>query len=84
MSQVATPIQNGIGDGGLYTLFAGILAFACACNLLLMGGFSPFHLVHEPNADRCIRTAVKGEQWRSPEHHWPWQKKREEGNGEKE
>lgn len=36
MSQVATPIQNGIGDGGLYTLFAGILAFACACNLLLM------------------------------------------------
>ncbi|ADV21615.1 hypothetical protein I305_03357 [Cryptococcus gattii E566] len=63
MSQVATPIQNGIGDGGLYTLFAGILAFACACNLLLM---------------------VKGEQWRSPEHRWPWQKKREEGNGEKE
>lgn len=58
MSQVATPIQNGIGDGGLYTLFAGILAFACACNLLLM---------------------VKGEQWRSPEHRWPWQKKREEG-----
>lgn len=42
MSQVATPIQNGIGDGGLYTLFAGILAFACACNLLLMGAFSPF------------------------------------------
>lgn len=63
MSQVATPIQNGIGDGGLYTLFAGILAFACACNLLLM---------------------VKGEQWRSPEHRWPWQKKREEGNDEKE
>ncbi|OWZ64161.1 hypothetical protein AYX15_03986 [Cryptococcus neoformans] len=58
MSQVASPIQNGIGDGGLYTLFAGILAFACACNLLLM---------------------VKGEQWRSPEHRWPWQKKREEG-----
>ncbi|OXC68383.1 hypothetical protein AYX13_03087 [Cryptococcus neoformans] len=58
MSQVATPIQNGIGDGGLYTLFAGILAFACACNLLLM---------------------VKGEQWRTPEHRWPWQKKREEG-----
>lgn len=30
MSQVAIPIQNAIGDGGLYTLFAGILCLSCA------------------------------------------------------
>jgi Na+/melibiose symporter-like transporter len=30
MSQVAIPLQNAIGDGGLYTLFAGVLCFACA------------------------------------------------------
>lgn len=79
MSQVATPIQNGIGDGGLYTLFAGILAFACACNLLLMGAFPTSLSVQKQKADRCMRITVKGEQWRSPEHRWPWQKKREEG-----
>jgi hypothetical protein len=26
MSEIALPIRNGIGDGGLYTLFAGLLA----------------------------------------------------------
>jgi Na+/melibiose symporter-like transporter len=30
MSQVAIPIQNAIGDGGLYSLFGGILCIACA------------------------------------------------------
>lgn len=30
MSQVAIPIQNAIGDGGLYTLFAGLLCLSCA------------------------------------------------------
>lgn len=30
MSQVAMPIQNAIGDGGLYTLFAGLLVMALA------------------------------------------------------
>lgn len=30
MSQVAMPIQNAIGDGGLYTLFTGVLALSCA------------------------------------------------------
>lgn len=29
LSQVAIPIQNGIGDGGLYTIFAGLLALSC-------------------------------------------------------
>lgn len=28
MSQVAAPIQDAIGDGGLYTLFAGLLALS--------------------------------------------------------
>ncbi|WVQ73955.1 hypothetical protein IAR50_003536 [Cryptococcus sp. DSM 104548] len=36
MSQIAAPIRNAIGDGGLYTLFAGVLALACGCNLLLI------------------------------------------------
>ncbi|ODO09168.1 hypothetical protein I350_02768 [Cryptococcus amylolentus CBS 6273] len=36
MSQIAQPIRNAIGDGGLFTLFAGVLALACGCNLLLI------------------------------------------------
>ncbi|WVQ81733.1 hypothetical protein IAT38_003858 [Cryptococcus sp. DSM 104549] len=36
MSQIAVPIRNSIGDGGLYTLFAGILAISCAGILLLI------------------------------------------------
>ncbi|WVW84132.1 hypothetical protein I302_106161 [Kwoniella bestiolae CBS 10118] len=35
MSQIATPIRNGIGDGGLYTLFAGLLALSCGGLILL-------------------------------------------------
>ncbi|CAK9781077.1 MFS general substrate transporter [Cutaneotrichosporon oleaginosum] len=35
MSQVAIPIQNAIGDGGLYTLFTGILALSCAMIVLV-------------------------------------------------
>ncbi|WWC89126.1 uncharacterized protein L201_004044 [Kwoniella dendrophila CBS 6074] len=35
MSQIAVPIRNGIGDGGLYTLFSGLLALSCACLVLL-------------------------------------------------
>ncbi|WWC61983.1 uncharacterized protein I303_104570 [Kwoniella dejecticola CBS 10117] len=35
MSQIAVPIRNGIGDGGLYTLFAGLLALSCAGLVLL-------------------------------------------------
>ncbi|OCF74236.1 hypothetical protein I204_04606 [Kwoniella mangroviensis CBS 8886] len=35
MSQIAVPIRNGIGDGGLYTLFAGLLALSCAGLILL-------------------------------------------------
>lgn len=29
MSQIAAPIQDAIGDGGLYTMFAGLLALSC-------------------------------------------------------
>ncbi|WWC69996.1 uncharacterized protein I206_103940 [Kwoniella pini CBS 10737] len=35
MSQIAVPIRNGIGDGGLYTLFAGLLALSCGALVLL-------------------------------------------------
>ncbi|BEI85444.1 hypothetical protein CcaverHIS002_0508450 [Cutaneotrichosporon cavernicola] len=35
MSQVAIPIQNAIGDGGLYTLFTGVLAMSCATLILV-------------------------------------------------
>lgn len=35
MSQVAIPIQDGIGDGGLYTLFTGILCVSCAGLVLI-------------------------------------------------
>lgn len=35
MSQVAIPIQNAIGDGGLYTLFTGVLALSCATLVLV-------------------------------------------------
>jgi hypothetical protein len=28
MSQIAGPIQKAIGDGGLYTMFAGLLALS--------------------------------------------------------
>ena len=35
LSQVAIPIQNGIGDGGLYTMFAALLALSCACSALI-------------------------------------------------
>lgn len=30
LSQTALPIQNAIGDGGLFTMFAGLLAFSSA------------------------------------------------------
>ncbi|WVF71357.1 hypothetical protein IAT40_006161 [Kwoniella sp. CBS 6097] len=35
MSQIAVPIRNAIGDGGLYTLFAGLLALSSAIMVLL-------------------------------------------------
>ncbi|GMK55495.1 hypothetical protein CspeluHIS016_0205510 [Cutaneotrichosporon spelunceum] len=35
MSQVAIPIQNAIGDGGLYTLFTGVLGMSCATLVLV-------------------------------------------------
>lgn len=37
LSQVAIPIQNAIGEGGLYTIFAGLLALSTGCLLLLAG-----------------------------------------------
>lgn len=35
MSQVAMPIQNAIGDGGLYTLFTGVVAISCGTMVLV-------------------------------------------------
>ena len=35
LSQVAIPIQNAIGDGGLYTIVAGLLALA-SCGIALL------------------------------------------------
>ncbi|WRT66560.1 uncharacterized protein IL334_003519 [Kwoniella shivajii] len=35
MSQIAVPIRNAIGDGGLYTLFAGLLALSSAALVLI-------------------------------------------------
>lgn len=35
MSQIALPILHAIGDGGLYTLFAGLLTLSC-CGLVLV------------------------------------------------
>lgn len=35
MSQIALPILKAIGDGGLYTLFAGLLTLSC-CGLVLI------------------------------------------------
>ncbi|WVR06869.1 hypothetical protein IAU60_003905 [Kwoniella sp. DSM 27419] len=36
MSQIAVPIRNAIGDGGLYTLFAGLLALSSGILVLLV------------------------------------------------
>ncbi|KAK4689297.1 hypothetical protein P7C73_g807, partial [Tremellales sp. Uapishka_1] len=36
MSQVAVPIQNAIGDGGLYTMFAGIIALSCSGVIMII------------------------------------------------
>ncbi|ORY32921.1 major facilitator superfamily domain-containing protein [Naematelia encephala] len=55
LSQVALPIQNAIGDGGLYTLFAGLLCLSCSGIGLLIW---------------------KGQEWRSPEHRFPWRSKK--------
>lgn len=35
MSEVALPLRNGIGDGGLYTLYSGLLALA-SCSFILL------------------------------------------------
>jgi hypothetical protein len=35
MSQIARPIQDAIGDGGLYTIFAGLLALS-SCGIMLV------------------------------------------------
>ncbi|KAI9639325.1 major facilitator superfamily domain-containing protein [Dioszegia hungarica] len=35
LSQVAIPIQNAIGDGGLYSIVAGLLAISTACLLFI-------------------------------------------------
>lgn len=42
MSQVAAPIQSAIGDGGLYTLFAGLLALS-SLGILFIARESPYH-----------------------------------------
>ncbi|WWD17099.1 hypothetical protein CI109_101536 [Kwoniella shandongensis] len=35
MSQIAVPIRNGIGDGGMYSLFAGLVGVSCGLIVLL-------------------------------------------------
>jgi hypothetical protein len=40
MSQIARPIQDAIGDGGLYTIFAGLLALSSMGIMLVARKFS--------------------------------------------
>jgi hypothetical protein len=37
LSQVAIPIQSAIGDGGLYSIVAGLLAISTTCLLFIAG-----------------------------------------------
>jgi hypothetical protein len=41
MSQIARPIQDAIGDGGLYTIFAGMLALS-SLGIMLVARKSSF------------------------------------------
>ena len=80
MSQVCIPIQNRIGDGGLYTLVAGLLAVGCSGITLTMCEWIPrLHLGLSPIGDEndsleLMGLLVKGTSWRDPEHRfsWPW------------
>jgi hypothetical protein len=40
MSQIARPIQDAIGDGGLYTIFAGLLTMS-SLGIMLVARESP-------------------------------------------
>lgn len=72
LSQVAIPIQEAIGEGGLYSIVAGLLAISTTCLLLIAGE------LHDLCQTASADSSAKGESWRQPEHVWPWNKRKTE------
>lgn len=80
LSQVAIPIQNAIGDGGLYSIVAGLLAISTACLLFIAGELLFYGAIDADAADEV----ANGEKWRRPEHRWPWNQRKDESVGDED
>jgi hypothetical protein len=63
MSQIARPIQDAIGDGGLYTIFAGLLTMS-SLGIMLVARESPKILFGgRLISDRGERIRMNGNKW---------------------
>ena len=63
MSQIARPIQDAIGDGGLYTIFAGLLTMS-SLGIMLVARESPKTLFRGILiSDRGERIRMNGNKW---------------------
>lgn len=64
MSQIARPIQDAIGDGGLYTIFAGLLTMS-SLGIMLVARELPVHMFRRGKliSDRGERIRMNGNKW---------------------
>lgn len=63
MSQIARPIQDAIGDGGLYTIFAGLLTLSSFGIMLVAREPSPSLSELILISDRGERIRMNGNKW---------------------
>lgn len=63
MSQIARPIQDAIGDGGLYTIFAGLLTLSSFGIMLVARESSPSLSELILISDRGERIRMNGNKW---------------------
>jgi len=64
MSQIARPIQDAIGDGGLYTIFAGLLTMS-SLGIMLVARKSLIRIFRRGKlmSDRGERIRMNGNKW---------------------
>jgi len=84
MSQIARPIQDAIGDGGLYTIFAGLLALS-SMGIMLVARKSR-HVIPLDSRGGLVLISDRGERIRMNGNKWsnkfPDQETRDEEKSE--
>ena len=68
MSQIARPIQDAIGDGGLYTIFAGLLALS-SMGIMLVARKSR-HVIPLDSRGGLVLISDRGERIRMNGNKW--------------